>query len=96
MKSDRLLKLLIDIDPNFSNLNNIIVKIKNLIKYGIYDFNQYKNITPIILDLQNWYYDEKIHEIEKEIEEIDKTLKDKKFQFLISFFLFPPKNPFIW
>ena len=53
MKSDRLLKLLIDIDPNFSNLNNIIVKIKNLIKYGIYDFNQYKNITPIILDLQN-------------------------------------------
>ena len=84
MKSDRLLKLLIDIDPNFSNSNNIIMKIKNLIKYGIYDFNQYKNITPIILDLQNRYYDEKIHEIKKEIEEIDKTLNDKNFQEEIS------------
>lgn len=84
MKSDKLLKMLIDIDPSFSNLNSVIIKIKNLIKYGIYDFNQYKNITPIILELQNQYYSEKIHEIKKEIEMIDKTLKDKKFQEEIS------------
>lgn len=84
MKSDRLLKLLIDIDPSFSDLDSIVVKIKNLIKYGIYDFKQYKNISQIILDLQNQYYNEKIHEIEKEIEIIDKTLKNKNFQDEIS------------
>lgn len=80
LKSDNLLKLLIDTDPEITNLDSIVVKIKNLIKYGIYDFNQYKNIDSIILGLQNQYYQEKIYEIEMEMTMIDKTLKNKNFE----------------
>lgn len=80
LNSDRILKLLIDIDPEIVDLDNVVVKIKNLIKYGIYDFNQYKNINSIILELQNQYYNEKISEIQNEITMIEETLKNKDFE----------------
>lgn len=80
LNSDKLLKLLIDVNPNIVNLNNIFIKIKNFFKYGIYDFQQYKNIESIILELQNQYYKEKITEIEKEIFDIDKLLKSKDYK----------------
>ncbi|MBF0780636.1 MULTISPECIES: AAA domain-containing protein [unclassified Granulicatella] len=80
LNSEKLLKLLVDLDPKVVNIESVFTKIKNLFKYGIYDFKQYKHIDPIILELQNQYYKEKIAEIEEDIYKIDCYLEKENYE----------------
>lgn len=79
LNSEKLLKILVDLNFPLTNIESIIQKIKFFIQYGIYDFKQYNDIAPIILDIQNQYYKEKIVEINTRIVEIQELLKDRSY-----------------
>ncbi len=79
LSSNQLLKILVDLNFPLTNINSFIQKIKFFIQYGIYDFKQYNDIAPIILNIQDQYYQEKILEINKRILEIKTLLENKKF-----------------
>ncbi len=79
LNSEKLLNILVDLNFPLTNIESIIQKIKFFIQYGIYDFKQYNDITPIILNIQNQYYKEKIAEINTRISEIQEMLRDRSY-----------------
>lgn len=79
LNSEKILKLLVDLNFPLTNSESIIQKIKFFIQYGIHDFKQYNDIAPVILDIQNQYYKVKIYEIKTRISEIQRILKDRNY-----------------
>lgn len=79
LNSEKLLNILVDLNFPMSKVESIIQKIEFFIQYGIYDFKQFNDIAPIILDIQNQYYKEKIVEIKERMTEIEGILKDKSY-----------------
>lgn len=82
---DRIIQFLID--TQMKNEGKIkfdwIYEIKMLLKYGIKDLQKLnENLIENILLLQKEYYEIKIEKIEKELDEINKTLKKYKFEKL--------------
>ena len=78
LKSDRIMKLLIELELYGKGLEKIPIKIrvKNLFKYGIYNFKFYSNPIDEVLDyLYYLYYKNKENEINADIERIERELK---------------------
>lgn len=74
LKADNIMNLLIDLDLNIRGLDKIpfSIRIKNLFKYGIYNFKFYRNPIDEVLDyLYYLYYKNKEDELNKEIEKIE-------------------------
>ena len=77
LKADNIMNLLIDLDLNIRGLDKIpfSIRIKNLFKYGIYNFKFYSNPIDEVLDyLYYLYYKNKEDELNKEIEKIEREL----------------------
>ena len=77
LKADNIMNLLIDLDLNIRGLDKIpfSIRIKNLFKYGIYNFKFYSNPIDEVLDyLYYLYYRNKEDELNKEIEKIEREL----------------------
>lgn len=78
LKSDSIMKLLIELELYGKELEKIPIKIrvKNLFKYGIYNFKFYSNPIDEVLDyLYYLYYKNKENEINTDIERIERELK---------------------
>jgi|AKZA01.1.fsa_nt_gi Protein of unknown function (DUF2726). len=88
LDNNKLLKLLIELNYQQDQALNLVKKITYLIKYGIYDFQQFDKLDSIIIDLQDKYYKQKILELEKYKEEVKHRLKfnnyDTEIRSLIS------------
>lgn len=79
LNSEKLLRLLVDLNFPLTNINRLIQKIRFFVQYGIYDFKQCNDLAPIILYLQDQYYKEKISELNHRIAEIKEVLINKNF-----------------
>lgn len=78
LKADNIMKLLIELELNGKGLDKVSlrIRIKNLFKYGIYNFKFYKNPINEVLDyLYYLYYKNKENEIKNEIENIETKLR---------------------
>jgi len=84
LDSGDVLKLLMDLEHANAKGSSAFRKIKYLFKYGIFDFKQYGNLEPIIIDLQNTYYDRKINDLNKEILDLKSNLENNDFKAELS------------
>ncbi|MEN8077546.1 AAA domain-containing protein [Clostridioides difficile] len=78
LKADNIMKLLIELELNGKGLDKVSlgIRIKNLFKYGIYNFKFYSNPIDEVLDyLYYLYYKNKQNEIKIEIKNIETKLK---------------------
>lgn len=83
LKSDNIMKLLIELNINGKGLDKIplSIKIKNVFKYGILNFNFYNNPIDEVLDyLYYLYYKNKESEIDKDIKNLETDLKRFNFE----------------
>ncbi|WP_195989459.1 AAA domain-containing protein [Clostridium sp. D53t1_180928_C8] len=77
LKADNIMKLLIDLELNGKGLDKVpfSIRIKNLFKYGIYNFKFYSNPIEEVLDyLYYLYYKNKENELNVESEKIQREL----------------------
>lgn len=78
LKADSIMKLLIELELYGKGLEKVPIKIrvKNLFKYGIYNFKFYSNPIDEVLDyLYYLYYKNKENEINNDIEKIERELR---------------------
>ncbi|MEG2290854.1 MAG: AAA domain-containing protein [Clostridium sp.] len=83
LKADKIMRFLVELKINSSIVENITfgIKIKNLFRYGIYNFKFYNNSMDVVIDyLYSLYYENKVKEITLELNRLKAQLDRFNFE----------------